>query len=213
MDENDNYFVNYPGELSGVEIPMGDVNENPCAKYSTDKIPGVNVESGNAKLPGVDMDFDAKPTGVEMDTGAYGEAYDAVPQEQGNKVKVDGLRQQDPTEAQSYKGKKHKIAPTWLKHKVAMTRVLMLLLKLVMLVTLTGTTMAHKSIKALPTKRGGADAELARDNETLHWHEVTGKQKEQVLGSHIFDEQKKDGNIKEAHKVIGGKKQRNYVTK
>ena len=28
------------------------------------------------KLPGVDKDFDAKPTGVEVDTGAYGETYD-----------------------------------------------------------------------------------------------------------------------------------------
>ena len=57
-----------------------------------------------------------------------------------------------------------------------------LLLKLVMLVTLTGTTMAHKSMKAIPIKRGGADAELAMDNETLHWHKVTGKQKKQALG-------------------------------
>ena len=46
-----------------------------------------------------------------------------------------------------------------------------------------------------------------------YWHEVTGKQKEQVPGSHIFDEQKRDGSIKEAHKVIGGKKHRNHVTK
>ena len=94
----------YPaGELSGVEVPVGDVNENPCAEYSTDKIPGGNVGSGNAKLPGVDTDFDAKPTGVEMDTGVYGKAYDAVPQEQGNKVeaydldKVYGLGKQSPT--------------------------------------------------------------------------------------------------------------------
>ena len=57
-----------------------------------------------------------------------------------------------------------------------------LLLKLVMLVTLTGTAVAHKSMKAPPTKRGGADAEHAMNNETPHWHEVTGKQKKQVLG-------------------------------
>ena len=52
-----------------------------------------------------------------------------------------------------------------------------LLLKLVMFVTLTGTTVAHKSMQAPPTKRGGADAERAMNNETLHWHNVTGKQK------------------------------------
>jgi len=82
-----------------------------------------------------------------------------------------------------------------------------LLLKLMMLVTLNGTTRAHKSMKAFFTKRGDADAELTMDNETLHWHKVTGKQKEQVLGFHISVEQKRDGNIK-AHKVIGGKKQK-----
>ena len=57
-----------------------------------------------------------------------------------------------------------------------------LLLKLVMLVTMTGTTVAHKSMKAPPTKRGGADAERAMNNEMLHWHEVTGKKKKQALG-------------------------------
>ena len=41
---------------------------------------------------------------------------------------------------------------------------------------------------------------------------MTGKQKEQVLNFHIFVKQKRDGNIK-AHKVIGGKKQRNHVPK
>ena len=87
-----------------------------------------------------------------------------------------------------------------------------LLLKLMMMmVTLTGTTMAHKSMKA-PTKRGGADIELAMDNETLHWHELTGKQKEQVLESHIFIKQKRDGKIK-ACKVISGNKQHNHITK
>ena len=57
-----------------------------------------------------------------------------------------------------------------------------LLLKLVMLVKMTGTTVVHKSMKAPPTKRGGANAEHALNNETLHWNEVTGKQKKQALG-------------------------------
>ena len=58
----------------------------------------------------MDTDFDAELTGVEVDTGAFsdtydavtganGKAYDAVPQEQGNKIEVYGLGQQDPTEA------------------------------------------------------------------------------------------------------------------
>ena len=41
---------------------------------------------------------------------------------------------------------------------------------------------------------------------------MTKKQKEQILESHIFVEQKRDGLIK-ARKVIGGNKQRDYVTK
>ena len=45
-----------------------------------------------------------------------------------------------------------------------------------------------------------------------HWHELTKKQKEQILESHIFVEQKRDGLIK-AQKVIGGNKQRDYITK
>jgi hypothetical protein len=45
-----------------------------------------------------------------------------------------------------------------------------------------------------------------------HWHGLTKKQKEQILESHIFVEQKRDGLIK-ARKVIGGNKQRDYITK
>jgi hypothetical protein len=47
------------------------------------------VHSGDAELLGVDTDFDTKPTGVEVDTEAYGD----VPQEQNN---IFGLGQQDP---------------------------------------------------------------------------------------------------------------------
>jgi hypothetical protein len=37
-------------------------------------------------------------------------------------------------------------------------------------------------------------------------------QKDQILEPHIFVEQKRDGKIK-ARKVIGGDRQRNYITK
>ncbi len=50
-----------------------------------------------------------------MDTGEYGsKAYDAVPQDQGNKTKVYGLGQQVSTRAQSKEGKEI------MKHKTAM---------------------------------------------------------------------------------------------
>jgi hypothetical protein len=45
-----------------------------------------------------------------------------------------------------------------------------------------------------------------------HWHGLTKKQKEQILESHIFVEQKRDGLIK-AQKVISGNKQYDYITK
>jgi hypothetical protein len=160
-------------------------------RYPIGEIPGVDVELGDAKPTGVDKDFDAEPTGVEVDTGtygkaydavtgSYGEAYDAVPQEQGNKIEVYGLGQQGQTEGMVFVEKnteKYRIQfptsraqqrlklPTQVKHKVvAMTRVMALMLKLVMLVTLTETPVAHKSMKALPTKREGADAESAMNN-------------------------------------------------
>ena len=45
-----------------------------------------------------------------------------------------------------------------------------------------------------------------------HWHSLTKKQKEQILESHIFAEQKRDGKIK-ARKKIGSNKQGDYITK
>jgi hypothetical protein len=45
-----------------------------------------------------------------------------------------------------------------------------------------------------------------------HYHTLTKKQKDQLLESHIFVEEKRDGTIK-ARKVIGGNKQRDYITK
>jgi hypothetical protein len=45
-----------------------------------------------------------------------------------------------------------------------------------------------------------------------HNHSLTKKQKEKILDSHIFVEQKRDGKFK-AQKVIGGNKQQDYITK
>ena len=69
----------------------------------------------------------------------------------------------------------------------------------------------------------GNNAELAITNEMKqlhwrnlyqpkHWHDLSKKQKEQILDSHIFVEQKRDCKIK-ARKVIGGDRQRDYITK
>ncbi len=68
--------------------PRIDEDDNSFAPHPNDELTGVDVHSGNDELPGVDTDFDTKPTGVEVDTEAYGD----VPQEQN---KVYGLKQQD----------------------------------------------------------------------------------------------------------------------
>ncbi len=80
------------GDLAQDFEPHADEDEDSFVAHPNDKLPGVDVHSGEAELPGVDTDFDAKPTGVEVDTEAYGE----VPQEQN---KLYGLRQQDPIAA------------------------------------------------------------------------------------------------------------------
>jgi len=79
-----------------------------------------------------------------------------------------------------------------------------------------GMIMAQLSMKAA-IKKWGQEAEYAMTKEMKqlhwrnsykpkHWHELTKKQKEQILESHIFVEQKRDGLIK-SPKVIGGNKQ------
>ncbi len=52
----------------------------------------MDVHSSDDELPGVNTNFDTKPTGVEVDTEAYGN----VPKEQNE---VYGLGQQDPIAA------------------------------------------------------------------------------------------------------------------
>jgi hypothetical protein len=81
---------------------------------------------------------------------------------------------------------------------------------------IVGIVMAQVSIKETPKKWGKA-AEQAITIEmkqlhwcnlykSLHWHELTQAQKEHILESHIFIEEKQDGKIK-AREVVGGNKQ------
>jgi hypothetical protein len=77
------------GDLEQDFEPCADEDDNSFVAHPNDKLPAVDVHLGDAELPGVDTDFDAKPTGVEVDTETYGD----VPQEQNE---VYGLEQQDP---------------------------------------------------------------------------------------------------------------------
>jgi hypothetical protein len=168
-----------------VEVTSVNASENSSVTYPIVKIPGVDVKL-DVEFTGVGKDLDAEPTGVKVDTGAYSSmAYDAVPQDQGKKIKVYGLGQQVPTKAQSKEGKKHKVALTLtrvkhMKHKTAMSQGITLMLKLMIMVMLTDTAKVGVT-KALPTKKGGVDAEIAMEYETLYWHRMTSKQKEHVL--------------------------------
>jgi hypothetical protein len=77
-----------------------------------------------------------------------------------------------------------------------------------------GMIMAQLSMKTA-IKKWGEQAKFAISKDSYkpcNLHSLSKKQKEQILGSHIFVEQKRDGTIK-AHKVIGGNRQRDYITK
>jgi hypothetical protein len=87
---------------------------------------------------------------------------------------------------------------------------------------IVGMIMAQLSMKTAIKKWGDeAKFSISKEMKQLHWHNsykprhwhaLTKKQKEQVLESHIFVEEKRDGTIK-AQKVIGGNKQCDYITK
>ncbi len=77
------------GDLAQDFEPCVDEDDNSFVARPNDKLTGVGVHSGDDERPGVDTNFYAKPTGVEVDIEAYGD----VPQEQN---KVYGHGQLDP---------------------------------------------------------------------------------------------------------------------
>jgi hypothetical protein len=82
--------------------------------------------------------------------------------------------------------------------------------------------MAPVSMKAALKKWGEAAEQaitikmkqlhLCNSYKPMHLHELSTAQKEHILKSHIFVEEKQDGKIK-TRKVIGGNKQQGYITK
>ena len=259
-------FTNRHGREIGdhpQDVEPGGNDDDSVVDLISDVIPGVDpTPEEDAELPGVDTDFDAEPTGVEVDS-------DYVPQEL---TEVDGLGQQDPSTAPteepsaeppteprvetlapspkkgmaarnarnrkqpekyvpSMKGNKYTVALTQIaaslkgsKHAMSMAQMSVKLMSKGehRKADTVGMIMAQLSMKAA-IKKWGQEAEYAitkemkqlhwRDSyKPKHWHELTKKQKEQILESHIFVEQKRDGLIK-ARKVIGGNKQQDYITK
>ena len=77
------------GEITQVLDPGLKESEKSVVAYLADDIPGVDVELSNVTFTVVGKNLDAESTGVEEDIGAYSsKTYDAIPQDQGNKVFV-----------------------------------------------------------------------------------------------------------------------------
>ncbi len=87
---------------------------------------------------------------------------------------------------------------------------------------IVGMVMAQVSMKVVLKKWGKATEQVITIKmkqlhwrnlyKPMHWHELIQAQKEHILESHIFVEEKQDGKIK-ARKVVGGNNQQDYIMK
>jgi hypothetical protein len=82
--------------------------------------------------------------------------------------------------------------------------------------------MTQLSLKAA-LKQWGKDTKAAVEAEAkqlhwcnsfrpVHWKDVDKERRKQILELHVFVKKKRTGQIK-AHKVVGGKKQRDFISK
>jgi hypothetical protein len=82
--------------------------------------------------------------------------------------------------------------------------------------------MTQLSLKAVP-KQWGEDAKVAGEAKAkqlhwrnsfkpVHWKDVDKEKRKQILESHLFVKKKRSGQIK-ARKVVGGNKQRDFISK
>jgi hypothetical protein len=108
------------------------------------------------------------------------------------------------------KGKKYEVAMTQIATSLGTSKNAMALTQMSVKLIHKG---AQLSMKAAIKKWGEMKQMHWRNSyKPCHWHSLSRKQKEQILESQIFVEQKRDGTIK-ACKVIGGNKQHDYITK
>jgi hypothetical protein len=156
---------------------------------------------------------------------------DPAPPSQGMAARNARVRKPPKKYVPSLKGNKYAVAMTQIaaslrdsKHAMAMAQISVKLMSpgVHRQADIIGMIMAQLSMKAAIKKWGNqAKFAISKEMKQLHWHNLfkprhwhalTKKQKEQVLESHVFVEEKKDGRIK-AQKVIGGNKQHDYITK
>ncbi len=156
---------------------------------------------------------------------------DPAPPSQGMAARNARVRKPPEKYVPSMKGNKYAVAMTQIaaslkdsKHAMTMAQMSVKFMSpgVHRQANIVGMIMAQLSMKAA-IKKWGDQAKFAISKKMKqlhwrnlykprHWHALTKKQKEQVLESHIFVEEKRDGMIK-ALKVIGGNKQCNHITK
>jgi hypothetical protein len=224
-------------EITGVDDPTGE----PTAKLTT-KPTGVEVEdtpqaSFEDGLGEVLQETETahqptdEPTTALPDDPAPG-AIEIAPPCQGMAARNARSRKPPATYVPSMKGKKYAVAMTQIATSLGTSKNAMALTQMSVKLMpkgehrrradLVGMIMAQLSMNTA-IKKWGEQAKLVIFKEIkqmhwrnsykpCHWHSLSKKQKEQILESHIFVEQKRDGIIK-ARKVIGGNKQRDYITK
>ena len=171
-----------------------------------------------------------QPT-VEPTTKMVGTPTQAVSPKKGLAARNARVKKQPEKYVPSMKGNKYAVAMTQIKMSLhgsqdalcmAQRSVKLISKGLHRCADFVGMIMSQLSFKAA-IKKWGEVAEQAitvemkrlhwrNSYKPMHWHELTKAQKERILESHIFVEEKRDGKIK-ARKVVGGNKQRDYITK
>ena len=210
-----------PDEPTGVEMDPVDPEPN---ETNFDVQDGLEQEpQETSHEPGTARRPTGEPTAAPV--------QDPAPPSQGMAARNARVRKPPEKYVPTLKGNKYAVALTQItkslkksKHGVAMAQMSVKLMSKGehRKADIVGKVMAQLSMKAA-IKKWGAKAQFAisKEMKQLHWrnsyvpkhyHTLTKKQKDQLLESHIFVEEKRDGTIK-ARKVIGGNKQRDYITK
>ncbi len=94
-------FTNWQGRDISDSNPqdanfIGILDDDSVIIYPAIDIQGVDETTDPAKIAGADLDFDVKPTGVDMDTNAWAMNTD-IPVDD-TAIAIDDLEQQSPTE-------------------------------------------------------------------------------------------------------------------
>jgi hypothetical protein len=220
-------------EITGVNDPAAESTTEPTG-VEVEDAPEVSFEDGLGEVPQEsevpqEKETARQPTALDAIEIALPEkntALDAIeiaPPHQGMAERNARSRKPPETDVPSMKGKKYAVAMTQIATSLGTSK--------------NATALAQMSVKLLPKgqhrradfvgmimaqlsmktaiKKWGEQAKFAISKDSYkpcNLHSLSKKQKEQILGSHIFVEQKRDGTIK-AHKVIGGNRQRDYITK